>query len=200
FALQVLQALSQRELEIVEEVARHPFLACGDLYVLFDARSTKAMARSLRFLQRMHVLRPVKPQWARDRPSEYCYMPDKLAILILHWHWGEHVRSLQKRLARLKQHLGALAHTVEINRFFLHLLAAARSQADHALEVWRSEAQSLMRIQGRRGHVILRPDGYGVYRTGTARVRFFLEWDRGNSIMPKYRAKFARYAAYYDAA
>jgi len=98
-----------------------------------------------------------------------------------------------------ERQVGYLDHTVEINRFFLNLLATARQHDDHTLEVWRSEAQSLTRFKSKRGHMTLRPDGHGVYRVQDERYRFFLEWDRGNSVLAKYRAKFERYAAYYDA-
>ena len=199
FALDVLQVLTGRELEIVEEVAHHPCLSCEDLTVLFNAKSNKATSRSLQFLHAMRVLARVNPKWTRSSRVQYFYMLDRVGLLLLSLCWRQNARALQKRLGTVKRQLGALAHTVEINRFFLKLLAESRLYESHELEVWQSETQSLTRFDGKRGKSMLRPDGYGVYRIDGSRFRFFLEWDRGNSVMEKYRAKFTRYAAFYDA-
>jgi hypothetical protein len=74
-------------------------------------------------------------------------------------------------------------------------LVAAAMQAtsrggDEALVEWRSAAAC--------AHGRFRPDAYGCYRRGPARLGFFLEYDRGTERSSHYAAKLASYYRYHN--
>jgi Replication-relaxation len=87
-----------------------------------------------------------------------------------------------------------LAHTLGTNDVFVAFAVAGRTAtqqgADEGLEEWRGAAAC------ERRHC--KPDGYGVYRRGTARFGFFVEYDRGTERAAHYAAKFDAYCAYRE--
>jgi hypothetical protein len=188
----LLAGLTPLELEVLEEIARHPFLSCRDLTRLLDTRSEREMRRRLASLRQAAALsaRPVGH-------GRYLYVIGPAGLQILSGHWNESVASLRRRLQIGPRQFGFLQHTVEVNRFFLDLLDTARATEGHALEVWRSEGESRLIVTRGGRKRALRPDGYGVYRVGEQVYPFLLEWDRGTAVLSKYRFKFALYADYY---
>jgi hypothetical protein len=188
----VMTALTPLEWEMLEEVARHPFLSCGDLMRLLDTRSERAMRRRLASLSQASAVSVKKVS-----QGKHLYVIGPVGLRILGWHWNESVASLRRRLQIGPRQFGFLQHTVEVNRFFLDLLDAARGAKGHALETWRSEGESRLIIARGARRQALRPDGYGVYRIGEQVYPFLLEWDRGTAVLSKYRQKLALYADYY---
>ena len=188
----LLAGLTPLELEVLEEVARHPFLSCRDLTRLLDTHSEREMRRRLASLRHASAL-SIKPVGH----GQYLYVIGPAGLRILSGHWNETVASLRRRLQIGPRQFGFLQHTVEVNRFFLALLDTGRSNEGHALEVWRSEGESRLTVTRGVRKRALRPDGYGVYRVGERVYPFLLEWDRGTAVLSKYRQKFALYADYY---
>jgi hypothetical protein len=188
----VLAGLTPLELEVLEEVARHPFLSCRDLTRLLDTRSEREMRRRLASLRLASAL-SVKPVGH----GQYLYVIGPAGLQILSGHWNESVARLRRRLQIGPKQFGFLRHTVEVNRFFLDLLDTARATEGHSLEVWRSEGESRLTVTRGGRKQALRSDGYGVYRVNEQVYPFLLEWDRGTAVLSKYRFKFALYADYY---
>jgi len=88
----------------------------------------------------------------------------------------------------------SLAHTLGVNDVFAALATAARTATeqggDEALVEWRSAAACATRH--------CKPDGYGLYRKGTAQYGFMVEFDRGTERLREYIAKFESYYQYFD--
>jgi hypothetical protein len=90
--------------------------------------------------------------------------------------------------------LRQLAHTLGVNDVFVALATAARAATeqggDDSLVEWRSAAACARRH--------CKPDGYGVYRRGSASYGFIVEFDRGTEKLDEYIAKFEAYYRYRD--
>ena len=87
-------------------------------------------------------------------------------------------------------HSQRLAHTVGVNGFFTALISAARrSRGTAELVEWWSER----RCAAAWGDIV-RPDGYGRWRTDGRDVDFFLEYDCGTEPHDRLTAKVAAYA------
>ncbi len=82
-----------------------------------------------------------------------------------------------------------LAHHLGVTGFFTALLGVARRHPGCALPVWWSE-----RTCKRKWGVVVRPDGYGVWREDGRRVPFLLEYDAGTEDVSRLRGKLSDYA------
>ncbi len=82
-----------------------------------------------------------------------------------------------------------LGHLLGTNGVFCSLNHWARSESDAELAEWWSER----RCVAEWGEVV-RPDGFGVLRSGSTVVEFFLEYDGGTETLGRLSAKLAGYA------
>jgi Replication-relaxation len=83
-----------------------------------------------------------------------------------------------------------LAHTVAVNGFFTALAARARRDPAGSLTTWWSETRC-----GRLFGDLVRPDGYGRWRTHGEEIEFFVELDFGTEPLTKVAGKLTGYAA-----
>ena len=90
------------------------------------------------------------------------------------------------------EHLG---HLVGVNGFFTALVRSARQRTDATLATWWSER----RCAAAWGEVV-RPDGYGVWAEGGARLPFLLEYDNGTERLARLADKLPGYARLAGAA
>src|SRR5919197_464749 len=85
-----------------------------------------------------------------------------------------------------------LSHLLGVNQFHVDLLAHARTHPGTALERWWSE-QHTTAAYAAAGQTLIRPDGHGIWRSGTTRVGYFVEFDTGSSDLPRLVGKLAGY-------
>jgi hypothetical protein len=86
-----------------------------------------------------------------------------------------------------------LAHLAGVNQFFVDLHAHARGSAGTAeLVRWWSEQHATAAFRTALSQI--RPDGHGIWRTGTALTAFFVEHDRGTEDVPRVLRKLVQYA------
>lgn len=195
-AAELMGLLSSGEMELLSTVAWHPYLTAKDAaewlgYSNSFARSALAFLEHKGALQSQ--LKVVEP-WAR---AGY-YTLTHLGLLLLARHEGKRPQEMSRVLGFGPNQPGFLEHTVEANQFFLTL----HGLKEHGqLRVWHSEAGSRVTFKngGRKLPGILRPDGYGEWKTETGRFPFYLEWDRHTGNPQKLRDKLLLYLDYYTA-
>jgi len=79
-------------------------------------------------------------------------------------------------------------HTLGVNGLFTALHAAARQRTEVRVAEWWSER----RCAAEWGELV-RPDAFGAYEEGSARVEFFVEYDTGTETLARVAAKLAGY-------
>ena len=210
------RATSPAEKTLIEWVARHPLLTAADLAALTsepaglirrrlerltscgaigaDAESVET-GRNSRMnraddLESRYLLTELGMRWLAARAG----VPP--AIFANHggvtFASGE--RTSSRRVVRHRE------HTLGVNRFAARLALDARA-AGWRLAEWRNEAESTHRFVAEDGRIAwIRPDASGVLVRGAEERPFLLEYDRGTLDSGDYRAKFAGYRRYYDAA
>ena len=85
-----------------------------------------------------------------------------------------------------------LGHLLGVNGFFTALLGHARGHPGTGLDRWWSE-QHATAAYAASGRTLARPDGHGVWRSGTASVGFFLEHDTGTEDVARVVGKLPGY-------
>ncbi|MGW5053971.1 replication-relaxation family protein [Actinokineospora sp. NPDC004072] len=130
-------------------------------------------------------------------PMHYVLAPAGAAVLAA--EDGLDVKDLGYRHDRTLgvAHSLRLAHTVGVNDWFTALVGHARHPApgeQAALTAWWSETRC-----ARHFGDLVKPDGYGRWRTGDRQVEWFLEFDFGTEPLGKLAGKLAGYAALAEA-
>ncbi len=200
----VALGLSASDRELLDLVARHPFLPLERLATVLDRPAAAVEGRRGRLIAQ-GLLRLLGPEGVRKdvvEPALVEATADGLALAAAHQGLTLAVAiranglaggGPERPLGARRKLLGELAHTLGADEIFVRLVATARERAaaggDEALVAWRSAAACCRRP--------VRPDGYGLYRHAGALYGFFLEYDRGTMSARDYREKFAAYYAYW---
>ncbi|WP_280370739.1 replication-relaxation family protein [Nocardia wallacei] len=87
-----------------------------------------------------------------------------------------------------------LAHAVGVGTWFISLVRHARRHRDRELQAWWSQTRC-QRLWGD----LVRPDAYGRWTAGRARIEFFLEYDLGTESLTQVTRKLDGYARLADA-
>jgi hypothetical protein len=195
-AAELIGLLSGGEMELLAVVAWHPYLTATDVAEWLNC-STSFTRSALSFLEHKGALQSqlkAVAHWPRAR----FYTLTHLGVLLVSQHEGKAPKEMSRMLGFGPNQPGFLEHSVEANRFFLALHA---QKALGQLRVWHSEAGSRTRFKsaGRKQPSLLRPDGYGEWKTESGRYPFYLEWDRHTGNPQKVRDKLRLYQAYYTA-
>lgn len=191
---ELMGLLSGGEVELLVLIGWHPYLTATDVAEWLRC-STSYTRSALSFLERKGALQSkltVVEPWPRAR---YYALTDFGLLLV-----AQYERKPRQELSRLlgfgPNQPGFLDHTVEANQFFLSL---HRLKEQGQLRVWHSEAGSRVKFKsaGRKLSNVLRPDGYGEWKTEAGRFPFYLEWDRHTGNPQKLREKLRLYLDYY---
>ncbi|MFI9811563.1 replication-relaxation family protein [Saccharothrix variisporea] len=124
-------------------------------------------------------------------PMHYVLAPAGAAVLAA--EDGLDVKDLGYRHDRTLgiAHSLRLAHTVGVNDWFTALIDHARHTHGHTeLTAWWSETRC-----ARHFGDLVKPDGYGRWRTRDHHIEWFLEYDFGTEPLPKLAIKLTGYAA-----
>ncbi len=126
-------------------------------------------------------------------PMHYVLAPAGAAVLAA--EDGLDVKELGYRHDRVfgVAHSLRLAHTVGVNEWFTALVDRARNPhpgEQVELAAWWSETRC-----ARHFGDLIKPDGYGRWRSGDRQVEWFLEYDFGTEPLSKLAGKLAGYAA-----
>lgn len=191
--------------ELLDVVARHPFLSPSDLAEIMDWTTPWARRQCDRLVA-LGALRPLTADEAGARAAAGGWLEVTRAGLRLlaeqrgltlaeATHWLGYVGGGSEQEVGVRRKLvQVLGHTLGVNGVFVGLYRAARRAQlegrDERLTVWRSAAQC--------GQGMIRPDGYGVYMIAGKRHSVWLEYDRGTMWRRALRAKFEAYAEYYE--
>jgi hypothetical protein len=183
--------LTQRDRELCRLVFEHRVLTSVHCAQLVFASPVTARHR-LVILTSLRVLDRFRPTWPRGEgspPWHYVLGPAGAAVLAA--ERGSSVAELGWRRDRALAiaHSPQLAHLVGVNGFFAALAGFARRRRDAALVAWWPER----RCAERWGQLV-RPDGYGRWRRGSAEVDFFVEYDRGTEDLGRLLGKLDGYA------
>ena len=189
--------------ELLDFVARHPFLSLDRLAVVVDS-SVAVLRRRCTRLIRLGLLRFLGPDEIPEGLSDGPLVEataDGVAVVAAQQGLTLAVAVRANGLAGggPEQPIGArrqlvrrLPHTLGADALFIAFIAATRRRStasgDDALVAWQNAAACS------HGHV--RPDGYGIYRHHGRRYGFFLEYDRDTMAFRDYCAKFGAYFDY----
>ena len=195
--------LAALDRELVDFVARHPFLPLDRLAVVFDS-SVAVLRRRCTRLIRLGLLRFLGLDEVREGLADGPLVEataDGLAVVAAQQGLTLAVAVRANGLAGggpeqpigpRRQLMRRLAHTLGADAIFVDLIATMRRLAaageNTALVAWQNAAACS------HGHV--RPDGYGVYRHHGCLYGFFLEYDRNTMAFRDYCAKFGAYFHY----
>ncbi len=182
--------LTERDRELCRLILEHRVLTSMHCAQLVFASAVTARHR-LVILAGLRVLDRFRPTWQLGQgspPWHYLLGPAGAAVLAA--EQGTSVAELGWRRDRALSiaHSPQLAHLVGVNGFFAALAGFARRRRDAALVAWWPER----RCAERWGQLV-RPDGYGRWRQGSAEVDFFLEYDRGTEPLERLAAKLVAY-------
>ena len=127
-------------------------------------------------------------QWPGSAPSHWVL--DQAGAAVVAADRGVDVKDLPWRHERAMalQDSSTLRHRVGCNGFFTALLREARGAGDRRLAAWWSASYCAA-----QWGELARPDGYGVWLEGDARVPFLLEYDRGTESGPRLAEKLPGY-------
>ena len=194
--------LSTLDRELLDFVARHPFLPLDRLAVVF-ASSVDVLRRRCNRLTRLGLLRFLGPDEIREDVAD-TPLAEATAdgLLVAAAQQGLTLAAAvranglaggdpERPIGARRQLMGRLAHTLGADAIFIDLIATTRRLAaageDTALVGWQNAAACS------HGHV--RPDGYGIYRHHGHLYGFFLEYDRNTMA---FRDCCAKFGAYFD--
>ena len=197
--------LSWTDRQLLDFIARHPFLSKEDIALVFGWEPGWARQRRNRLI-RLGLMRLVTP----DEVGEEMAMRDLvevtyMGLLLVAAHQG-------LSLAMAVRHNGLagggpdepVGARESLVRYFVHTLGVN----DVCLEWYRVAKRFVER--GRNHEVldwqnsaacsrkILRPDGYVLYQCGEQVVEAFMEYDRGKMSYRDHRDKFKIYAGYIE--
>lgn len=180
---------------ILEYLFEHRCLTTHQITDLFfdSPRAARERMRELYEIQLVSRFQPQALPGEGSHPFHYVLGP--IGARLVAAVRGIDVRTLgyRKGLEEQVAFSPRLPHLLDVNTFFTRLVWACRRRG-HRFEWW-SETRCL-----RHWGSIVRPDGYGVVRWNGAKLRFFLEMDRGTERPWRLSEKLPRYSevAYLD--
>ncbi|MFN8472485.1 MAG: replication-relaxation family protein [Anaerolineae bacterium] len=197
--------LTPMDRELLDVVARHPFLSPPDLAEIMDWTTPWARRQCDRLVALGALRRLVADEVGKKAAAGGWLEVTRVALRLLAeqrgmtlteaTHWLGYAGGGPDGAVGVRRKLvQVLGHTLGVNGVFVGLYRAARRARaegrDERLLVWRSGAQC--------GQGMIRPDGYGVYAFAGNKHSFWLEYDRGTMWQQALRAKFEAYAEYYE--
>jgi Replication-relaxation len=176
--MQTLLSLTERDREILGQLAEHEPLSSSELCLLFftGARSTRLR---LSHLEDSGLLQRVYP--ARSRRGG-----GTEALWFLTPEGRRAVGAPQRRPPGLS--IPDLEHRRAVACFFCRLIERSLTRSDEGLWSWRGERTSERALGG-----TVRPDGFGRYLLRAGEIIFYLELDRGTEPARKIDDKLRRY-------
>jgi hypothetical protein len=189
--------LSERDHQICDYLHEHKCLTTHQIADLFFNSPRSARDRLLDLYEMKLIIR-FQPH---ARPGQgsfpYHYLLGPMGARLVAARRGIDLRGLGYRRELVEQVAFSpkLPHLLAVNTFFSRLALACRRNCDR-LEWW-SETKC-----ARQWGSIVRPDGYGVIESNIAKLRFFLEMDRGTERPWRVAEKLPRYdeVAYLESA
>jgi hypothetical protein len=187
---------TQRDLEIVEAVARYRVLRQDQLQRLFFQTRSATQRVLVRLYDHGFLERQFLPVLYGRSPTLYVLDRGGAALLRAQGRGEAFVQNASRRA--LKHEF--LEHTLAINDFRISVVLASR-RTGYALVTWRSEGQlkaEFKRVE-RTGirTVSLIPDSYFALDTPHGQAHFFVEVDRGTETSERFKAKVRAYIAYH---
>lgn len=186
--LSISHRLRLRDYTTANLVEEHTALTTDQLAVmLFGHRNT--CRKRLGVLRRIGFI----DRFIRPRPgirSEVCWVPGPLStryVALAREEKPPTVQALRDRQDRAYTS-PYLEHLLQVNQFFVDLLARARHQPGADLLRWWSERSTAAAFDQR-----IHPDGHGVWRDETGEIGFFLELDRGTESLTRLVDKLTAY-------
>ncbi|RIV29784.1 replication-relaxation family protein [Micromonospora radicis] len=166
--------------------------------------------RRLRTLYRLRLVGRFRPQRADGGSYPYHYVIDQLGAEVV--AAGRDERPPRRDHARVERRRWTSSRTLEhrlgVNGFFTALAGYARTHPDARLGEWLSEAgcqrsgvftspgdPALVRAYQPR----VRPDGYGLWASGSTVVPFFVEYDTGGEPLSVLVRKLVGYREWFAA-
>lgn len=199
----VAPQLSVSDRELLDLVARHPFLPLARLAITLGRPVAVVRRRRDRLIAQglLRLLAADEAGEAGARLELHELTADGLALAAARQGLTLAVAiranglaggGPERPLGARQKLLRELAHTLGADEIFVRLVAMARERAaaggDDALVEWRNAAACCRRP--------VRPAGYGLYRHAGQLYGFFLEYDRGTMSARDYREKFSTYHTY----
>jgi hypothetical protein len=186
--LRVVSHLTERDRVLVRLLFDHRVLTSLQVCDVAFLSVRRAEAR-LHALYELRVVDRFRPhQYPGSAP--YHWVLDQAGAAVIAAERGVDVKELlwrHERAMALQDSLG-LRHRVGCNGFFTALLREARGASDGRLGTWWSASYCAA-----QWGELARPDGYGVWLEGGARVPFILEYDRGTESGPRLAEKLPGY-------
>jgi hypothetical protein len=194
--------LMQRDKQIIEMVYQCRCLRQDQIHELFFGGAKSASQHRLmllyhhRFLNRIFLTTRASIQF-----SKVVYTIDKLGAELLRAEMGYPLEDTQPIPGQTGQQF--LAHTLAVNDVRVVVMLACR-RAGYDLLTWKSESElkaEYDRVQitsktGRRMTVSLIPDSYFSIDTPLGKAHFFLELDRGQMGLERFKTKIEAYRSY----
>ena len=194
--------LTERDKQIIEAVYSYRCLRQDQIHSLFFSGSTSTSQRRLMLLyHHAYLNRVFLTSRASVQFSPVAYVLDKLGAEILRSEFGYSIDNLHSLPGQAGQQF--LAHTLAVNDVRVSITLACRHQGCSIL-TWKGESElkaDYDRVQisgknGRRVSVSLIPDSFFILSTPLGRAHFFLELDRGQMGLDRFRGKIEAYRAY----
>lgn len=191
--------LTTRQQAILTQLFVTPYLTISQLAVLMDVQAD-SMSRYLRTLRQWGLI----VYWVDGAGTNVDDGEPQLSLTRFGRHLTAHLAGIslhsREALGTRRGPGGKAAHRKGVYDFFASLITAARSASTtavpHRLLWWETGALCELRYHDHERWHNLRPDGAGVYRIGTRRIRFWLEYDTGTMSYRDLVPKFKSYAAY----
>ncbi len=194
--------LTKRDIQIIEAVYACRILRQDQIHALFFGAAKSASQRRLMLLyQHGYLDRIFLTTRASVQFSAVAYVVDKLGIEVLRSELGYAIGEGKPTSAQSGQQF--LAHTLAINDVRVAVTLACQAQG-YTLLTWKSESDLkgdydrviLSGKSGRRISVSLIPDSYFALNTPRGKAHFFLELDRGQMGLERFKTKIEAYRAY----
>ena len=191
--------LDPADLQVLDVLARHPFLTVREVAVFTQSTRADAAAHLFRLAHKQLVQRGAEPLpvgcgvlyeatvHGLHVAAARLGLSLETAVCFCHFVGGGPTEPVGARRGLARN----LAHTHGVNATIAGFVAtsAVTSRIDgDGLLHWESE--------GEASDFGLRPDGYGVYQFAGQRHGFFLEFDRGTMNRRDYEEKIEAYYAY----
>jgi len=211
-------ALPPRDIPLIRDIARFPFLSSHQIHALHYAGTTHENATkrltqlaSGGMLSRVFSYPRVKSTDRNNgRPTAIYFFPqqdqknvkDFLEKIGKASDWNE-IEIFLKTFNNAREFSQQyLAHEIGISQFFLELEKNCREPNAPELVFWErtspisKEAQAIIPTQSK--HMVIYPDGFFCLKYSRGYAFFFLEYDNDTASLPKYRRKLEGYAQYRD--